>query len=66
MDNLEFSLKNVCNYTETKALDSAFKRVTPVAIQCVLDSLEAEALVYILYRDLKKTIDNVFEEIGVK
>ena len=63
---LEFSLKNVCDYTDVKNLESCFKKISPISIQTALDSIESNALVYVTYRNLKKSIDTVFEEIGVK
>ena len=62
---LEFSLKKLVDYTETKVLDNLYKKLTPSAMQCAIDSIESNTLVYIAYRNLKKTIDKVFEETGV-
>lgn len=62
---LEFSLKKLVDHTETKVLDNLYKKLTPSAMQCAIDSIESNTLVYIAYRNLKKTIDKVFEETGV-
>lgn len=60
---IEFCLQNIVKLDlslDSKELDDILKRTTTAAIQLLLEEIENDAIVYIMYRTLKKLVDNEF------
>lgn len=63
---VEFCLKDIINSGEqpkSKAIDSILKKLTSQTIQQCVEMAENDAIVYIMYRSLKKTINKEFEQL---
>lgn len=63
---VEFCLKDIINSGEqpkSKAIDSILKNLTSQTIQQCVEMAENDAIVYIMYRSLKKTINKEFEQL---
>ena len=60
---VEFCLQNIVKLDlslDSKELDDILKKTTTAAIQLLLEEIENDAIVYIMYRTLKKLVDNEF------
>lgn len=60
---VEFCLQNIVKLNlslDGKEIDDILKRTTLAAIQLLLEEIENDAIVYIMYRSLKKLVDNEF------
>ena len=62
---VEFCLQNIVKLDlslDSKELDDILKKTTTAAIQLLLEEIENDAIVYIMYRTLKKLVDNEFSQ----
>lgn len=62
---VEFCLQNIVKLDlslDSKELDDILKKTTTAAIQLLLEEIENDAIVYIMYRTLKKLVDKEFSQ----
>ena len=62
---IEFCLQNIVKLDlslDSKELDDILKKTTTAAIQLLLEEIENDAIVYIMYRTLKKLVDKEFSQ----
>ena len=60
---VEFCLQNIVKSDlslDCGEIDGILKKTTSAAIQLLIEEIENDAIVYIMYRNLKKLVDNEF------